>query len=67
VLLFYHHKEWRVLSWAIQHALIIKDRLCGLVVRVPGYRYRDPGFDSRSYQIFWEAVGLERVHSASWW
>jgi hypothetical protein len=28
------------------------DRLCGLVVRVPGYRSRDPGFDSRSYQIF---------------
>jgi hypothetical protein len=29
------------------------DRLCGLVVR-------DPGFDSRRYQIFWEVVGLER-------
>jgi hypothetical protein len=25
--------------------------LCGLVVRVPGYRSRS-GFDSRSYQIF---------------
>jgi hypothetical protein len=36
------------------------DRLCGLVVRVPGYRYRAPGFDSRRYQIFWEVVGLER-------
>jgi hypothetical protein len=24
----------------------------GLVVRVPGYRYRDPRFDSRRYQIF---------------
>jgi hypothetical protein len=34
--------------------------LCGLVVRVPGYRYRGPGFDSRGYQIFWEVVGLER-------
>jgi hypothetical protein len=33
--------------------------LCGLVVRVPGYRSRNPGFDSRSYQIFW-VVGLER-------
>jgi hypothetical protein len=37
------------------------DRLCGLVVRVPGYRSRGPGFDSRQYQNFWEAVGLERV------
>jgi hypothetical protein len=24
----------------------------GLVVRVPGYRSRDPGFDFRRYQIF---------------
>jgi hypothetical protein len=28
------------------------DRLCGLVVRVPGYRSRGPGSDSRRYQIF---------------
>ena len=27
------------------------DRLCGLVVRVSGYRYRGLGFDSRRYQI----------------
>jgi hypothetical protein len=33
-------------------------RLCGLVVRVPGYRSRGPRFDSRRYQIF--LVGLER-------
>jgi hypothetical protein len=25
---------------------------CRLVVRVPGYRSRGPGFDSRGYQIF---------------
>ena len=36
------------------------DRLCGLVVRVSGYRYRVLGFDSRRYQIFWVVVGLER-------
>jgi hypothetical protein len=29
-----------------------EDRLCGLVVRVPGYRSRGPAFDSRRYQIF---------------
>ena len=37
-----------------------KDRLCGLVVSVSGYRYRGPAFDSRRYQIFWVVVGLER-------
>jgi hypothetical protein len=37
-----------------------KDRLCGLVVRVSGYRSRGPGFDSRADQIFWEVRGLER-------
>jgi hypothetical protein len=36
------------------------DHLCGLVVRVPCYRSRGPGFDSRYYQIFWQVVGLER-------
>jgi hypothetical protein len=29
----------------------LKDRLCGLVVRVPGYRSRSPG-SVPSYQIF---------------
>ena len=28
------------------------DRLCGLVFRVSGNRYRGLGFDSRRYQIF---------------
>jgi hypothetical protein len=30
------------------------------VVRVPGYRARCPGFDSRRYWIFCEVVDLER-------
>jgi hypothetical protein len=34
--------------------------LRGLVVRVSGYKSRGPGFDSRGFQIVWEAVGLER-------
>jgi hypothetical protein len=38
----------------------LKDRLCGLVVIVPGYRSRDPEFDSQCYQIFSQVMGLER-------
>jgi hypothetical protein len=34
--------------------------LCGLVVRVPGCRSRDPEFDSRRYRIFCLVVDLER-------
>jgi hypothetical protein len=31
---------------------LLSDRLCGLVVTVPGYRSRKPRLDSRRYQIF---------------
>jgi hypothetical protein len=34
--------------------------LCGLVVKIPGYRSRGPGFDSQRYQIFWQVIALER-------
>jgi hypothetical protein len=34
------------------------DRLCGLVVRVPGYRFEGPGFDSQHYKK--KVVCLER-------
>jgi hypothetical protein len=30
----------------------LKDCLCGLVVKVSGYRPRGPGFDSRPFQMF---------------
>jgi hypothetical protein len=36
------------------------ERLCGLVVRVPGYRSWGSGFDYRRHHIFWEVVVLER-------
>jgi hypothetical protein len=49
-----------VLSPISKHISNFDDHLCGLVVRVPGYRSRGPEFDSRRYQIFWEVVGLER-------
>jgi hypothetical protein len=42
------------------HAIIRGTASVGLVVRVPGYRSRGPGFDSQRYHIFWEVVGLER-------
>jgi hypothetical protein len=35
------------------------DRLCGLVVRVLGYRSKGPRLDSWRYHIFWVVVGLE--------
>jgi hypothetical protein len=36
----------------VANYLCVDDRLCGLVVRVSGYRYRGPGFDPWRYQIF---------------
>jgi hypothetical protein len=47
-------------SWSFYLGVINLNsrRLCGLVVRVSGYRSR--GLDSRHCQIFWEVVGLEQ-------
>jgi hypothetical protein len=54
-------------GWIITVRIVDWDRLCGLVVRVLGYRFGGPGFDSRHYQIFRQTkkkgkrvVGLER-------
>jgi hypothetical protein len=43
----------------------MSDRLCGPVVRVLSY-CPEVWLDSRRYQIFWEVVGLDGVHSAAW-
>jgi hypothetical protein len=43
-----------------EHSCRVEDRLCGLVVRIPGRRAGGPGFDSGRFQIFWVALGLER-------
>jgi hypothetical protein len=53
----YHKEKTETLIDASKE---VGDHLCGLVVRVPGYRSRGPEFDSLRYQIFWEVVGLER-------
>jgi hypothetical protein len=53
-------KPTNYISCLIYKCRINADRLCGLVVRVPGYRCRGPRFDSRRYQIFCEVVALER-------
>jgi hypothetical protein len=48
-------------------SLLVKcDRLCGLVVRVSGYRYRGLGFDPRRYQIFWVVVGSTQPREVNW-
>ena len=39
-------------SFKMARVFTVQDRLCGLVVRVSGYRYRGLGFDSGRYQIF---------------
>jgi hypothetical protein len=47
-------------SWFKKGSGICADRFCGLVIRVPGYRSRGPGFHSRHYKILYEVVNLER-------
>ena len=55
------HVDYRdPMNGSFLYCWLHRDRLCGLVVRVSGYRYRGLGFDSQRYQIFWVVVGLER-------
>jgi hypothetical protein len=52
--------KYTILQWTWS------DRLCGLVVRVPGYRFRGPGsipVATRFSETWWVWNG---VHSASW-
>ena len=44
--------EGRIVRHSLANLDDDSDRLCGLVVRVSGDRYRGPAFDSRRYQIF---------------
>jgi hypothetical protein len=45
--------SYQILSFAPYSEV---DRLCGIVVSVPGYRSRCHGFDSQQYQFFWKGV-----------
>jgi hypothetical protein len=56
----FHNPSPPVTRITVFYLLVWSIRLCILVLRVPGYRSRGPGFDSLHYQILWEVVGLER-------
>jgi hypothetical protein len=47
-------------NWIFKYYLETNDRLCGVVVRVPGYRSWGRGFDSRALQEKKYIMGLER-------
>jgi hypothetical protein len=54
------HTRWPLAAASFPGTDTQADSLCGLLVRVPGYRSRGPGFCSRRYQMFCVAVGLEQ-------
>jgi hypothetical protein len=45
------YRQIKIILWYSQFKFLLI-QMCGLVVRVPGYRSIGPGFDSRGYQIF---------------
>jgi hypothetical protein len=50
--------ELQIIQGPTSTNISITDRLCGLLVRVPGYRSGGPGFDFRALQK--KVVSLER-------
>jgi hypothetical protein len=50
----------------MQIFILLADRLCGLVVKVPGYRFRGPGSIPGATNFFSEKLWVwNGVHSAS--
>jgi hypothetical protein len=45
--------------------ILITDRLCGLMVRVPGYRYRGPGSIPGVTRFSEKSWAWNQIHSAS--
>jgi hypothetical protein len=54
-----------ILNYKIVDAQVLKDRLCGLVVRVPGYISRGPGSIPSSTRFYDKYCVWNGVHSAS--
>jgi hypothetical protein len=59
--LFVRYKHSFVSTRAWRGTVIVRsiDRICGLVVRVPGNSPWGPWFDSRSYQSLWILMSME--------
>jgi hypothetical protein len=54
-----HMNKFQFLTFSFRSKRLM-DRLCCLVVGVPGYRFRGLGSIPETTIFFWEIVGLER-------